>query len=254
MGEEAQAAPPVVVRDLAFGDLSAALAAGWRDFRACPWVGLALAGIYVAGGWLLYFAFFRLGQVVWLIPAAGGFPIVAPLIAVALYEVSRQRAAGQAPGWRTAAAGVRGRGDDQVLLLAGILFVGVTFWVIIAHALFAVFLVQSGMGSESLAFFFTPSGLEMLAVGGAIGAGITLLFYAITVISLPLLVDREVDVLTAMVVSVAAVRANPAVMLAWGVLIAVALGLAMLPLFLGLFVVLPVLGHATWHLYRRVVR
>jgi len=94
----------------------------------------------------------------------------------------------------------------------------------------------------------------MLAVGGAVGALLAFLFYAVTVVSLPLLIDREVDFLTAMMVSMAAVRNNFAVMLGWGLIIAVGPGLAMLPLFLGLFVVLPVLGHATWHIYRRVIR
>ena len=254
MGDSAQVAPPVVANDLAFTDLSAALAAGWHDFITCPIVGLALAAIYVAGGWLLYFAFYRMGQVAWLVPAAGGFPIIAPLVAVGLYEASRTREAGGRPGWGTVAAGVRGRGDDQVLMLAGFLFVGVTFWIIIAHGIFAIFLSESGIGTESLALFATPAGIAMLAVGGAAGALLAFLFYAVTVVSLPLLIDREVDFLTAMMVSMAAVRNNFAVMLGWGMIIAVGLGLAMLPLFLGLFVVLPVLGHATWHIYRRVIR
>jgi len=139
-------------------------------------------------------------------------------------------------------------------LLAGFLFVGVTFWIIIAHGIFAIFLSESGIGTESLALFATPAGIAMLAVGGAVGALLAFLFYAVTVVSLPLLIDREVDFLTAMMVSMAAVRNNFAVMLGWGLIIAVGLGLAMLPLFLGLFVVLPVLGHATWHIYRRVIR
>lgn len=139
-------------------------------------------------------------------------------------------------------------------MLAGFLFVGVTFWIIIAHGIFAIFLSESGIGTESLALFATPAGIAMLAVGGAVGALLAFLFYAVTVVSLPLLIDREVDFLTAMMVSMAAVRNNFAVMLGWGLTIAVGLGLAMLPLFLGLFVVLPVLGHATWHIYRRAIR
>ncbi|MFC3173588.1 DUF2189 domain-containing protein [Novosphingobium bradum] len=253
MGDTAQGAPITVARDLTAGDLAAALAAGWRDFLACPAFGIFFAGIYVAGGLLLYFALYRHGQVVWLVPAAGGFPIIAPFVAVGLYEVSRRREAGLARSWGAVLGAVRGRGDDQVLMLGGFLFVGVTFWIIIAHGIFAVFLAESGIGTESLALFATPTGMAMLAVGGAVGAAIAALFYAVTVISLPLLIDREVDFLTAMMVSLAAVRANPVVMLGWGALIAAVLALAMVPLFLGLFVALPVLGHATWHLYRRAV-
>jgi uncharacterized membrane protein len=93
----------------------------------------------------------------------------------------------------------------------------------------------------------------MLAVGSVVGAIMALAFYAITVISLPMLVDREVDFLTAIIVSLATVRSNGAVMIGWAAIVAVILFAAMLPLFLGLFVALPVLGHATWHLYRRAV-
>jgi uncharacterized membrane protein len=257
MAEPAEAAPIRVrdlsLREVSWGDLGRALAAGWRDFLGCPLYGLALAGIYVAGGWLLYVALYRQGQVAWLVPAAGCFPLIAPFIAVALYEISRRREAGQAVGWGDVLGGVRGRGDDQVLMLGGFLFVGVTFWIIIAHGIFAVFLAESGIGSESLALFATPSGMAMLAVGGAVGAGIAALFYAVTVISLPLLVDRDVDFVTAMLVSMAVVRASPAVMLGWAALLAAGLGAGMVPGFLGLFVALPVLGHATWHLYRRAV-
>jgi len=254
MSDMAQVAPPVVARDLTLGDLAVALAAGWRDFRACPRFGLALAGLYVAAGWLLYFVLYRHGQVALLVPAAGGFPIIAPFVAVGLYGVSRAREAGEAPSWATVFGVVRGRGDDQVLMMGGFLFVGVTFWIILAHGIFAVFMAESGVGTESLALFATPAGMAMLAVGGAVGAVVAWLFYAVTVFSLPLLVDREVDFLTAMIVSMVAIRANPGVMLAWGLIIAVGLGAALVPLFLGLFVALPVLAHATWHLYRRVVR
>jgi uncharacterized membrane protein len=93
----------------------------------------------------------------------------------------------------------------------------------------------------------------MLVFGSIVGALIALVFYSITVISLPLLVDRDVDFISAIIVSLATMRSNAMVMLAWAAFIAVALFLALLPMFLGLFIVLPVLGHATWHLYGRVV-
>jgi len=253
MGEQAPAAPVVVARDIGLNDLARAVGAGWRDFRAHWPFGLFFSGFYVAAGWLLYFALYLRGQVAWLVPAAGGFPIIAPFIAVGLYEVSRRREAGLPMRWRAVLGALRGRGDDQLLMLGGFLFVGVTFWIILAHGIFAIFLVSSGAGTESLAFFATRSGLQMLAVGGTIGALMALLFYAITVISLPLLVDRDVDFITAIIASVGVVRANRRIMLIWGAFIGMALFVAMLPLFLGLLVVLPVLGHATWHLYRRAI-
>jgi hypothetical protein len=121
----------------------------------------------------------------------------------------------------------------------------------IAHAIFAIFL--SDNGTESLAFLMSGTGIAMLAVGSAVGACLALGFYAVTVVSLPMLVDRDVDFMTAIIASLSAFRANRRVLLGWAVLIAAALFTAMLPAFLGLLVVLPVLGHATWHLYRRLL-
>ena len=112
---------------------------------------------------------------------------------------------------------------------------------------------ESNYGPQGIELFMSGTGLAMLIVGSIAGALIAFAFYAITVISLPLLVDRDLDFVTAIIVSLATVRSNTVVMTIWAAIIAVSLFVAMLPLFLGLLVVLPVLGHATWHLYRRVV-
>lgn len=248
----ANVAPVVVARDLEMADIGAALAAGWRDFLAQPQFGLFFGGIYVAAGIFLYVALFSWGEVAWLIPAAGGFPLLAPFVAVGLYEVSRRREAGLPMDWRSILGALRGRGDDQLLMMGGFLFVGFTFWIMLAHGIFAIFLAESGIGRESLALFQTNAGMMMLLVGGAVGALIAFVFYSITVISLPLMVHREVDFLTAIIVSLATIRVNLGVMLAWAFVIASALFIAMLPFFAGLLIILPVLGHATWHLHRRV--
>lgn len=242
-----------VAHDLALSDLSAALQAGWADYRAHPAFGLFFAAIYVAGGLFLYYALFTLGEAVWLIPAAAGFPLLAPFTAVGLYEVSRRREAGEPMRWGAVLGALRGRGDEQLLMMGGIVFVAFSFWIILAHGIFAIFLAESGIGSESLDLFQTQAGIMMLIVGGAVGALVALAFFAITVMSLPMLVDRKVDFLTAIIVSLGAIRSNGKVLLAWAGIIAVLLVLAMLPALLGLLVILPVLGHATWHLYRRTV-
>ncbi|WP_338466618.1 DUF2189 domain-containing protein [Novosphingobium sp. ZN18A2] len=254
MAEQVSVASATVARDLRMADLRAALAAGWGDFLACPAYGLFFASIYVVSGLFLYFALVVRGQVAWLIPAAAGFPLLAPFVAVGLYEVSRRREAGLPRSWRGVLGALRGRGDDQLLMMGGFVFVGFTFWIILAHGIFAIFLSESGMGSESIAFLSTGAGMMMLAVGGAVGAMMALVFYSVTVMSLPMLVDREVDFLTAIIVSLATVRSNPVVMLVWAAIIGTVLFAAMIPAFLGLLVALPVLGHATWHLYRRAVR
>ena len=254
MVEQAQIAPVTVACDLKVTDLRAALAAGWRDFRAYPAFGLFFAAIYVALGMFLYFALFIRGEVAWLVPAVAGFPLFAPFAAVGLYEVSRRHEAGLPLNWRSILGALRGRGDEQLLLMGGIVFVAFSFWIMVAHGIFAIFLAESGVGSESIELLLrTGAGIMMLLVGGIVGALMALAFYSITVASLPMLVDRDVDFITAIIVSLATVRSNSFVMLIWAVLIAVSLFVAMIPFFLGLLVVLPVLGHATWHLYRRSV-
>lgn len=243
-----------IAADLTLADLRAVLAAGWRDFAAAPIYGLFFAGIYVVLGAGFALAMLESGNWLWLSAAVCGFPLLAPFTAVGLYEVSRRREAGQGLAWKPVLGALAGRGDQQLWMIGGVLFVGFSFWVILAHAIFAIAAAEAGPGHEGLALLGTWPGLVMLAGGGVIGAGVAWLFYAITVISLPLLVARDVDFITAIIASVRAVRANRSVMLAWAAGIAGALALAMAPLFLGLLVVLPVLGHATWHLYQRLTQ
>ncbi len=252
-GIPAAPAAPQVAGDLAWSDLAAALAAGWRDFLAMPRFGLFFGGVYVLAGLAIGWATLSGGNLSWLIPAIAGFPLVAPFVAVGLYEASRRRAAGEPLTWRAVLGALKGHGDDQILSMGVIVFVAFSFWMIVAHAIFAVFVGESGMGRDPLAALLTPQGLAMLGVGSAVGALMAFAFYAMTVISLPLLVDRRHDFLTAIIASLSVVRRNFAVMLGWAAIIATLLFLALLPAFLGLVVALPVLGHATWHLYVRAV-
>lgn len=227
-----------------------ALRLGWADFLAKPQYGLFFGGLFAASGMVLTYLLLARGEVSWLIPAAAGFPLLAPFTAVGLYEVSRRKELGLPIGWKAVLGAIRTRNDDQILSMGVLIFVGFGFWVIIAHLIFSIFLVEAGAGSESLSFLLTSAGLTMLGVGSIFGAIIALAFFATTIFSLPMLVDREVDVLTAIFTSLAVVRANFAVLLVWAVCIGALLFMAMIPAFLGLLVVLPVLGHATWHLYR----
>jgi uncharacterized membrane protein len=242
-----------VVNSLTVADLRAALVAGWSDYRAHPGYGAFFAAIYVAVGMLLIWASVTRGAMDWLVLAAAGFPLLAPFCAVGLYDVSRRREAGLPLNWGAVLGALRGRGDDQILSMGVILFVGFGFWLMIAHGIFAVFMADAGLGTNPMALFRTPASMLMLLVGSTVGAAIALAFYTLTVISLPMLVDRDVDFLTAIITSVRTVKANRAVLLIWALIVAAALFVAMIPAFLGLLVVLPVLGHATWHLYRRSI-
>ncbi|WP_430464134.1 DUF2189 domain-containing protein [Tabrizicola sp.] len=236
-------------------DLRAALTAGWRDFRAAPMFGLFFAGIYVLGGWLIVFSLTAKGQLWWSLPASAGFPILGPFIACGLYEVSRRRETGEPMIWGEVLGVILRQKDRQIPSMAAVIVVFFLFWNFLAHMIFALFLGKATLTNitSSAEVFLTPEGLAMLAVGTIVGAVFATLLFALTVVSLPMLLDREVDFVTAMLTSLGVVMQSPVVMLGWGALIGAGLFLAMLPGFAGLFVVLPVFGHATWHLYRRAI-
>jgi uncharacterized membrane protein len=205
------------------------------------------------GGIALYFGMISHGQVFWFIAVASGFPIIAPFTAIGIYEVSRRREAGQPVDWGSVLGALRGRGNGQLLMMAVTVLLVFGFWVIIAFGIFAIFFAKSGIGGETLGLLYSGRGIAMLAVGSLVGALIALVLFSITVVSLPMLLDRNVDFMTAIIASLEVVRQNRAIMFQWALLIAVLLFLSMLPAFVGLLIALPVLGHATWHLYRRAL-
>lgn len=240
-------------RRLSVDDLKAALSSGLADFMAAPVFGLFFALVYVAGGLALWFGLGAAGQPVWFLPIAAGFPLLAPFAAVGLYEVSRRREAGEPLSWAPILGALRGKGDGQLALMSVGVLLAFGFWIILARGIFAIFLSQSGIGFDNLGALWTLSGVSMLLVGTIVGGILALVLFSVTVISLPMLLDREVDFVTAMITSLAVVQSNAKVMLTWAAMITALLAVAMLPAFIGLFIVLPVLGHATWHLYRRAV-
>lgn len=244
------------VRVMEMGDIGHALKAGWQDFRRKPMMGLFFAHIYVVGGWLLYILFFVTDQIWLSLPITVGFPLIAPFLAVGLYEVSRRLELGAPEFRRNDIFSVIWRQRlRQLPLMSWVIIIYFLFWSFFAHMLFALFMGPSVLMnvSSSYAYLLQPEGLMMLLVGTAFGAGFAFVLFCLTAISLPLLLDKELDFVTAMLTSVAVIRRNPKVMLAWGVIIAALTFVAMLPALLGLFIVLPVLGHASWHIYRRAL-
>jgi uncharacterized membrane protein len=236
-------------------DLWASLLLGWRDFKRAPLLGLSFSAVYVLGGWLIVWAMTTQGQIWWTLPASAGFPILGPFIACGFYEISRRLEAREPLIAREVFGVIFRQKDRQIPAMAAVIVVYFLFWNFLSHMIFALFLgtVEMTNISSSLAVFLTPEGLMMLVFGTLVGAAFATLLFCLTVVSLPMLLDREVDFVTAMLTSVALVRENPRVMLGWGALIAICLFLGMLPAFLGLFLVLPVFGHASWHLYRRAI-
>lgn len=250
----AEAAQWGEVRSLALADLVEAVAAGIRDFRAAPRFGLALAALYVAGGWLLVALLRHFGLPFLAYPLAMGFVLVAPFAAVGLYAVSDLLEKGETPSAARVLAAIRRAAAGDLRWMAFVAGFSLVIWMDIAAFLFFGFIGFQGFDADFLrTVLTTPTGLLFLLLGNVSGAIIALTIFSISVVSFPMLYDRNVDFVTAMVTSVRLVIANPATMIAWCALIGVLAVLSLLSLFVGLFVVLPVIGHATWHLYRRAV-
>ena len=242
-----------VVQSITLADLRDSLKAGVQDFRRAPQFGLFFSAVYVIGGFVMLWL--GAGHVSWTLATSLGFPLLAPFAAAGLYEVSRRMETGDTLEWRGILGIVWNERTRQLPWLGAIIVIYFLFWTFLAHMIFALFMGLSTMTnvSQSLEVFLTFNGLMMIAVELGVGAVLAFLLFSLTVVSLPLVLDRDVDFVTAMLTSMKAVRTNLFVMLVWASLIAVLSVLALLPWFLGLMVVLPVFGHATWHLYRRAL-
>jgi len=248
-----EASPIPEIGRVTFAELWSSLKAGLWDFRQAPVYGLTFSAFYVLAG--LGLVWIGAGTFLWTLAFSLGFPLVAPFAAVGLYEVSRRIEAGE-PLNRSEIVSVVWRERTRQLPWIGVILTLIfLFWSFFAHMTFAMFLGSSALTnvSSSYEIFFSTNGIAMMVVQGFVGAIVAFFVYGVAVMSLPLLVDKEIDFVTAMLISLETVSKNKAVLGTWAVLIAVLLFVAMLPAFLGLFVVLPVLGHATWHLYRRAL-
>ncbi|WP_025051426.1 DUF2189 domain-containing protein [Sulfitobacter noctilucae] len=237
-----------------FRDVTRSLAAGARDFASAPVADLFFASFFVIAGLIMAAITYATGQTFWLILAVMGFPLVGALAALGFYEVSRRRAQGLSTGLRDVVGVVWNHLGGQFPWLAVIIIVTFMFWFFLGHMIFALFLGLSPMTnvSTSFAVFGTTEGLSMLGFGTLVGAAFALFVFSISVLGMPMILDRDVDFITAMLRSIGAVREAPVIYIAWGALLAIITLAAMLPAFMGLFVAMPVLGHATWHLYSAV--
>ena len=248
-------APPAV-RRIDLGDLWNALARGVADFEANRTDVIFLCVIYPVIGLVLGRLASGHGLLPLLFPLASGFALVGPFAAVGLNEISRRREDSSDVRWVHAFGVLRAPSIGSIMLLGLMLIALFLLWLVVAQIIYVVTLGPMppvSVSSFASDVFTTSAGWTMIVVGIGVGFLFALLALAVSVVSFPLLLDRNVGIGSAISTSMRAVATNPGVMALWGLIVACGLVLGSLPFFVGLVVVLPVLGHATWHLYRSVV-
>jgi uncharacterized membrane protein len=245
-----------VVRTIHSADLIAALREGLDDFMQKPSHYVFLCLIYPIVGIVIAMWTSGNNALPLLYPLMSGFALLGPLAAIGLYEISRRRELGLDTSWRHAFEVLRSPAIPSIIAVAVGLFALFYLWLATAETLYQNFFGISA--PDSLwgflgQVFNTPEGWALVIWGNLLGLLFALVALCTTVVAFPLLIDRDVGVVSAVTTSLRVVGANPGPMLLWGLIVAVALLIGSIPLFVGLAIVVPVLGHATWHLYRRAV-
>jgi uncharacterized membrane protein len=244
------------IRKIGVDDIKEALTRGLDDFSAMPSHAIFLCLIYPLVGIFLAALMAGYNVLPLIFPIAAGFALLGPVAALHLYELSRRREAGLDVSWGHAFDVLHSPSFPAIAALGVVLFVLFLAWIATAQTLY-----QSLFGvlrPESMADFAreiltTPTGWKLIIIGNAVGFVFALVAFTLSVVTFPMLLDRDIGAAEAVTTSMRAVAANPVTMAVWGVIVAALLGLGFLTFFVGLAVVIPVLGHATWHFYRRVV-
>lgn len=244
------------VRRITDADLSWALSEGWRDFNAKRGDLVVVAFLYPLMALIAAAVTMNDRLVPLFFPLVAGLSIMGPAVAAGFYELARRREEGLDSSWRHFLDPLGGRGRGGLVALTAMLLGLFVVWLAVAWAIYAATLGQlspSGLTDFARLTFSTPEGWAMIGLGNLAGLGFAVLTLVLTVVSVPMTVDRSVAPDRAVGASVRAFRLNPGVLSRWGLRVALLLALGSVPLFLGLPVVLPVLGYATWHLYTRLV-
>ena len=247
---------PPKVRHLTNDDLRTALRRGIEDFGALRSDVIFLILIYPIIGLALALTAFHMARLPMIFPLAAGFTLLGPVVATGLYEMSRQREAGGTAGWGAAFSVIRAPVIVPVVVLGGVLMGLFVAWMFAASVIYNATLGPEPPASVEgflLDVLTTGPGWAMIMLGVSVGAVFAAMVLALSLTAFPMLIDRRAGLPVAVLTSLKVVRENPVVSATWGVIVAVAMVLGTLPLFLGLMIVLPVLGHATWHLYRAAV-
>jgi uncharacterized membrane protein len=253
-GVETQA--PVIIRKITIADLFSALRQGIEDFWEKPSHYVFLALIYPVVGVVLAMLASGQNALPLLYPLVSGFALVGPFAAIGLYEISRRREQHLDTSWRHAFEVLRSPSIPSIAALGLLLVVVFLVWLYTAQTIYESLFGEFAATSIPVIIdqvFNTAQGRTLFIVGNAIGFIFALVVLATTAIAFPLLLDRDVGLVSAIGASLRAMIVNPVPMLAWGLIVAVLVALGSLPFFVGLAVVMPILGHATWHLYRKIV-
>lgn len=231
------------------------LAAGWRDLMRAPSIGLSYGLFFAVLGWIITLALWQWGSLYLVLPATAGFLILGPILAVGLYDTSRRLDKGETPTLAQALGAFK-ENPSQIAFLGVVLLLFFFAWTRLAVMIFFLFFGLRPPSVEHLfsSVFFSAESLPFLIVGNGIGAVLAALAFSLSVVSIPLLLDRPYEhVVTAVATSFKAVLENPGPLLFWAVLIVLFIGGGLLTGFLGLIVTLPLIGHASWHAYRDIV-
>ena len=248
--------PAPAVTRIGVADLGEVLVSGLRDFSTFRSDVIFLCLLYPVAGLILARLAFGYQMLPLLFPLASGFALVGPFAAVGLYEMSRRREQSAEIGWSDAFGVIRSPSFPAIVLLGLVLMAIFLLWLTTALKIYAWTLGPGAPASVAMFIrdvFTTHAGWILIGAGVGVGFLFALLVLTISVVSFPLLLDRESGLDTAILTSIRAVAANPGPMALWGLIVAAGLVMGSLPFLLGLIIVMPVLGHATWHLYRRVV-
>jgi uncharacterized membrane protein len=251
------AADQPAVRKIGLADLREALARGVDDFLDTPTQLVFLCILYPIVGLVTARAVIGADLLPLLFPLIAGMTLLGPVMAVGIYELSRRREAGLRVSWVHAFGVLRSPAIFSIAAVGSLLLAVFVAWVAVAKAVYVLTVGTHGPPTSVSAFaqqmLDTAAGWQMVVIGNIAGFLFAVFVLVTTVVSVPMLLDRNVSPIAAIRTSVRAVFANPATMALWGLIVAAVLLLGCLPLFIGLAVAMPVLGHATWHLYRRVV-
>ena len=252
---DAGRAPQFEIRKIEIADVMDCIAKGVQDFGRAPRYGMFFGAIYAIGGLVIVWVAFAMNYPYLAYPFIMGFALFAPFGAAGTYEISRRLESGEPLSWVGVIGAVWSRAGKGLGWLALVSLFTLILWLDFAVFLFLMFYGSNipSLPQLFVKIFTTAYGMTFLLVGNGLGAIIALFVFSITAISPPLLVDREVDFVTAMTTSVRAVLANPSAMLAWAVVIGADLAISFVTVFVALLVIFPILGHATWHLYRRII-